>query len=153
MCAEVDRPTPVAPFTHEPPLPSRITDFGFTGGPSPMSFRNVVDSEYEYWVPVVSAVSVTVTLIDEGVPQQFETGEHATWSEDGLYPGEPVFVREGGSIGAVISMEKVLAAPVMFLGLSLPEHGYHAPNENFDWQQASWGMVAFVKYFDNVARM
>jgi acetylornithine deacetylase/succinyl-diaminopimelate desuccinylase-like protein len=66
---------------------------------------------------------------------------------------EPVFVREGGSIGAVISMEKVLAAPVMFLGLSLPEHGYHAPNENFDWQQASGGMVAFVKYFDNVARM
>ncbi len=66
---------------------------------------------------------------------------------------EPVFVREGGSIGAVISMEKVLAAPVMFLGLSLPEHGYHAPNENFDWQQASGGMVAFAKYFDNVARM
>lgn len=66
---------------------------------------------------------------------------------------EPVFVREGGSIGAVISMEKVLAAPVMFLGLSLPEHGYHAPNENFDWQQASGGMTAFVKYFDNVAKM
>jgi acetylornithine deacetylase/succinyl-diaminopimelate desuccinylase-like protein len=66
---------------------------------------------------------------------------------------EPVFVREGGSIGAVISMEKVLAAPVMFLGLSLPEHGYHAPNENFDWQQASGGIAAFVKYFDNVARM
>jgi acetylornithine deacetylase/succinyl-diaminopimelate desuccinylase-like protein len=66
---------------------------------------------------------------------------------------EPVFVREGGSIGAVISMEKVLKAPVMFLGLSLPEHGYHAPNENYDWQQASGGMVAFVKYFDNVARL
>ena len=65
----------------------------------------------------------------------------------------PVFVREGGSIGAVISMEKVLAAPVMFLGLSLPEHGYHAPNENFDWQQASGGIASFVKYFDNVARM
>lgn len=66
---------------------------------------------------------------------------------------EPVFVREGGSIGAVISMEKVLAAPVLFLGLSLPEHGYHAPNENFDWQQASGGMISFVKYFDNVAKM
>lgn len=66
---------------------------------------------------------------------------------------EPVFVREGGSIGAVISMERVLESPVMFLGLSLPEHGYHAPNENFDWQQASGGMVAFVKYFDNVARL
>jgi acetylornithine deacetylase/succinyl-diaminopimelate desuccinylase-like protein len=66
---------------------------------------------------------------------------------------EPVFVREGGSIGAVISMEKVLKTPVMFLGLSLPEHGYHAPNENYDWQQASGGMVAFVRYFENVARL
>ncbi|HEX2120283.1 MAG TPA: M20/M25/M40 family metallo-hydrolase [Thermoanaerobaculia bacterium] len=66
---------------------------------------------------------------------------------------EPVFVREGGSIGAVISMEQVLKTPVMFLGLSLPEHGYHAPNENYDWRQASGGIVAFVKYFDNLARM
>lgn len=66
---------------------------------------------------------------------------------------EPVFVREGGSIGAVISMEQVLKTPVMFLGLSLPEHGYHAPNENYDWQQASGGMVAFVRYFENVAKL
>ena len=66
---------------------------------------------------------------------------------------EPVFVREGGSIGAVVSMEKVLGVPVMFLGLSLPEHGYHAPNENYDWQQASGGMVAFTKYFANVAAL
>ena len=66
---------------------------------------------------------------------------------------EPVFVREGGSIGAVNSMEKVLKCPVMFLGLSLPEHGYHAPNENYDWQQASGGMVAFARYFENVAAL
>ena len=66
---------------------------------------------------------------------------------------EPVFVREGGSIGAVNSMEKIFRCPVMFLGLSLPEHGYHAPNENFDWQQASGGMVAFAKYFENVANL
>src|SRR5207249_15059 len=31
---------------------------------------------------------------------------------------EPVFVREGGSIGAVISMERYLRCPVLFLGLS-----------------------------------
>jgi acetylornithine deacetylase/succinyl-diaminopimelate desuccinylase-like protein len=66
---------------------------------------------------------------------------------------EPVFVREGGSIGAVVSMEKVLNVPVLFLGLSLPEHGYHAPNENYDWQQASGGMVAFAKYFEEIAEM
>jgi len=63
---------------------------------------------------------------------------------------EPVFVREGGSIGAVLSMEKAFKAPVFFLGLSLPEHGYHAPNENFDWGQAEGGMAAFADYFRRI---
>jgi carotenoid cleavage dioxygenase-like enzyme len=30
--------------------------------------------------------------LDHVVKLDVETGEHATWSEDGLYPGEPVFV-------------------------------------------------------------
>ena len=66
---------------------------------------------------------------------------------------EPAFVREGGSIGAVVSMQEVLKVPIMFLGLSLPEHGYHAINENYDWQQASGGIKMFVKYFSAVAAM
>ncbi|HEY3204838.1 MAG TPA: M20/M25/M40 family metallo-hydrolase [Thermoanaerobaculia bacterium] len=66
---------------------------------------------------------------------------------------EPVFVREGGSIGAVLSMERVLKSPVFFLGLSLPEHGYHAPNENFDWSQAEGGMAAFADYFRRLSEM
>ncbi len=66
---------------------------------------------------------------------------------------EPVFVREGGSIGAVITMERVLKAPIVFLGLSLPEHGYHSPNENYDWEQAEGGMIAFARYFAEVAAL
>ena len=62
------------------------------------------------------------------------------------------FTREGGSIGAVKTMEDVLGAPVYFLGLSLPSHGYHAPNENYDWEQASGGMVAFAHYFQTVSQ-
>ena len=66
---------------------------------------------------------------------------------------QAAFTREGGSIGAVVSMDEVLGAPIMFLGLSLPEHGYHAINENFDWQQASGGMKLFVHYFDLLSKM
>src|SRR4029079_15381128 len=54
---------------------------------------------------------------------------------------EPVFVRGGGSNGAPPSLETVLQTAVFFLGLSRPELGYHAPNENFDWDQASGGMA------------
>ena len=73
----------------------------------------------------------------------------------GDQPGDRArqFLREGGSIGAVVSMEKVFKCPILFLGLSLPEHGYHAPNENYDWQQAAGGMAAFAKYFDVVANL
>lgn len=66
---------------------------------------------------------------------------------------EPAFTREGGSIGAVVTMQKHLRAPITFLGLSLPEHGYHAKNENYDWGQTSGGIKMFVKYFEEIAKL
>jgi acetylornithine deacetylase/succinyl-diaminopimelate desuccinylase-like protein len=66
---------------------------------------------------------------------------------------EPVFIREGGSIGAVATMQRRWKVPILFLGLSLPEHGYHAPNEYFDWGQASGGMKAFARYFEELANL
>ena len=65
----------------------------------------------------------------------------------------PVFVREGGSIGAIAVLQRAWKVPILFMGLSLPEHGYHAPNEYFDWGQASGGIQAFVHYFDHLSRM
>ena len=66
---------------------------------------------------------------------------------------EPAFIREGGSIGAVVTMQKAWKVPILFMGLSLPEHGYHAPNEYFDWGQASGGMKAFVHYMGELAKL
>ena len=63
----------------------------------------------------------------------------------------PAIVREGGSIGAVPQMQEILGLPVHFLPLSLPEHGYHAPNERFDWKQARGGIVAFCQLFSDLA--
>jgi len=60
-------------------------------------------------------------------------------------------VREGGSIGAIVTMNDYLDAQIIFMGLSLPEHGYHAPNEHFDWRQASGGIEMFVRYFENLS--
>jgi acetylornithine deacetylase/succinyl-diaminopimelate desuccinylase-like protein len=77
--------------------------------------------------------------------------EAATEAMKYAFGRKPAFTREGGSIGAVVTMRKYLRAPITFLGLSLPEHGYHAKNENYDWGQASGGVKMFVKYFDEVA--
>jgi acetylornithine deacetylase/succinyl-diaminopimelate desuccinylase-like protein len=65
----------------------------------------------------------------------------------------PAFVREGGSIGAVLTMANFLKCPITMIGLSLPEHGYHAPNENYDWGQASGGMSTFAKYFELICKI
>ena len=66
---------------------------------------------------------------------------------------EPGFTREGGSIGAVLTMRRLLRVPVIFMGLSLPEHGYHAINENYDWTQASGGMEMFCRYFHKIGEL
>ena len=79
--------------------------------------------------------------------------EAAAKAMKGAFGREPAFTREGGSIGAVLTMQELLKAPVIFLGLSLPEHGYHSKNENFDWGQASGGMQMFTRYFASVAEL
>jgi acetylornithine deacetylase/succinyl-diaminopimelate desuccinylase-like protein len=41
------------------------------------------------------------------------------------------FTREGGS-GPAADLQDVLAAPVLFLGISVPSDGWHAPNEKVE---------------------
>ena len=43
--------------------------------------------------------------------------------------------------------------PITLLGLSLPEDGYHGPNESFAWGQAEGGMLTFVRYFERLAAL
>jgi acetylornithine deacetylase/succinyl-diaminopimelate desuccinylase-like protein len=84
------------------------------------------------------------------------TGEYADAASDSIqkaFGKRPIFIRAGGSDGAMISMQRYLKAPMILSGLSLPEHGYHAPNENFDWNQASKGMVMLIDYFERVSRL
>jgi len=94
-----------------------------------------------------SAAPAFRTVLEGPLPQALKRSIKFAFGRDA------VFVRDGGTIGAMTSIENVLKCPVLFLGLSLPEHGYHAPNENFDWQQASGGMVAFAKYFEEIAAL
>jgi acetylornithine deacetylase/succinyl-diaminopimelate desuccinylase-like protein len=83
-------------------------------------------------------------------------GPYATAARSAMktaFGKEPAFTREGGSIGAVVAMDKILGVPISFLGLSLPSHGYHSRNEHFDWRQASGGIRMFLHYFAEIARI
>ncbi len=84
------------------------------------------------------------------------SGRFADAASDALqfaFGRRPSFIREGGSIGAVLSMRQILKSPIVFIGLSLPEHGYHAPNENFDFGQFTVGVKTFSKFFDSVSKI
>lgn len=100
-----------------------------------------------------------VTVTAEGMLEPFRgvfSGPYADAVRRALRAGfgkEPAFIREGGSIGAVATMQHAWRVPILFMGLSLPEHGYHAPNEYFDWEQASGGMRAFATYFEELAKL
>lgn len=84
------------------------------------------------------------------------TGEHFRAGVEAMTFGfqtPPALVREGGSIGAVVTLNRLLKVPVTFLGLSLPEHGYHAPNEYFEWRQVRGGIRTFLNYFDRISQI
>lgn len=127
-----------------------------------ISMRLVPDQDPEHVFTLVQDFvkqhNPDVKVIRDGVLQPY-LGEFSGFYSDAVreamrfgFDKLPSFTREGGSIGAVVTMDRVLRVPVMFLGLSLPEHGYHAPNEYFDWGQASGGIRAFAKYFAMLAR-
>ncbi len=84
------------------------------------------------------------------------TGPYADAAADALefgFGARPAFVREGGSIGAVLSMANSWNTPITLLGLSLPEDGYHGPDESYAWGQARSGMLTFVRYFEQLSAL
>jgi acetylornithine deacetylase/succinyl-diaminopimelate desuccinylase-like protein len=107
----------------------------------------------------VAKINPDVEVVAEHGLRPFQgerTGPYADAASDALefgFGARPAFIREGGSIGAVLSMAEQWHVPVTLLGLSLPEHGYHGPDEYFDWGQARGGMLAFMRYFELLAGM
>lgn len=107
----------------------------------------------------VATLNPNVKVESEGMLQPFQglfEGPYVEAVKRAAKAGfgkEPAFIREGGSIGAVVTMQKAWKVPILFMGLSLPEHGYHAPNEYFDWGQAASGIKAFAHYFSELAKM
>ena len=62
-----------------------------------------------------------------------------------------LFTREGGS-GPEADLQDILGAPVVFLGISLPDDGWHAPNEKVEIPLLLKGAEAAAHLWDDLAR-
>jgi acetylornithine deacetylase/succinyl-diaminopimelate desuccinylase-like protein len=100
-------------------------------------------------------LEVSVESILEPFLGEF-SGPFADATRDAMRYGfrkEPVFWRNGGSIGAVTTLRRHLRAPVSMLGLSLPSDRPHGINEHFEWRQAAGGIRMLVRYLDAISRI
>jgi len=61
-----------------------------------------------------------------------------------------VLAGEGGSIPIVVEFERVLGAPVLLVGFSLPGANEHAPNEWFPRENIEKGIRALAYLYEEL---
>lgn len=66
------------------------------------------------------------------------------------FDAAPVLAGEGGSIPIVVEFERVLGAPVLLVGFSLPGANEHAPNEWFPRENIEKGIRALAYLYEEL---
>jgi len=103
----------------------------------------------------VPGVTVTVTPIEEMEPSIVDIDLPATRAAaaclEEVFGKAPYFIREGGSIGAVASFQKVLGVPVVLLGFANPDDRAHSPNESLVLANYEGGIRTVVRYWQALA--
>ena len=66
---------------------------------------------------------------------------------------QPVFKREGGSVAAVLHMQKHLRVDTINTGFCLPDDGMHGPNEKLHLPTWYKGTEALIHFFYNLANI
>ncbi|WP_117237306.1 dipeptidase [Thermus sediminis] len=60
----------------------------------------------------------------------------------------PVYTREGGTIPVVAELKEALSAPIVLLGLGLPDDNLHAPNEKLDLVNLERGIAVIRRFYE-----
>jgi acetylornithine deacetylase/succinyl-diaminopimelate desuccinylase-like protein len=89
----------------------------------------------EVTVTPEGAVSPALTPVDHPAMGALATAIERVWGR------RPLWTREGGS-GPEEAIGRVLEAPVLFLGVGLPDDRIHAPNERMVMDQFWKGLLA-----------
>lgn len=66
---------------------------------------------------------------------------------------EPVFMREGGSIPIVFTLEEYLKAPTVLLGFGLPDENAHSPDEHLNLNNFFNGIQTSAVFYNEIAKV
>ena len=129
-----------------------------------VSFRLVADQVPDRVYELVRAhvakvtptgVTTRVQEIHGGMPWRAQLGEDlkeaATAALMKAFGAAPVLAGEGGSIPIVGEFERVLGAPALLIGFSLPGANLHAPNEWFPEENIEKGIRALAYLYEELA--
>jgi len=116
-----------------------------------------VGAAFEAWLrsQVPEGVEVEVTPIG-GVAPALTPVDHPAMAAlcravERVWGTAPLFTRIGGS-GPEEALGRVLAAPVLYLGVALPDDRFHAPDERLVMDQFWKGLLAAAELFHELAR-
>ena len=101
-------------------------------------------------------VTVTIEELHGGMPWRAQLDgrlkEAATSALLKAFGSAPVLAGEGGSIPIVGEFERILDAPVLLMGFSLPGANMHAPNEWFPEENIELGIRALAFLYEELGR-
>ena len=63
---------------------------------------------------------------------------------------EPIFIREGGSIPVVATLQKELGIETILMGFGLPDDNLHAPNEKIHLPNLYRGIETVIRFFHHL---
>jgi acetylornithine deacetylase/succinyl-diaminopimelate desuccinylase-like protein len=106
-----------------------------------------ITAAFEAWVAAHLPPGVSATVVPEGgVAPALTPVDHPAMGAlvraiERVWGTAPLFTRSGGS-GPEEALGRVLGAPVLFLGIALPDDRFHAPNERMVMSQFWKGLLA-----------
>ncbi|GAC1534167.1 MAG: dipeptidase [Acidimicrobiales bacterium] len=128
-----------------------------------IAFRLVPDQDparlagsFAEWVAARTPAGVTIEIEPEGAVRPALTPiDHPAVGAlsrviERVWGRAPLFTREGGS-GPEEALGRVLDAPVLFLGVGLPDDRIHAPNERMVMDQFWRGLLAAGELWAEIA--
>ena len=86
------------------------------------------------------------------IPRDIPSMQAAREAYEETFGTRPIFVREGGSIPVVATLQKKLGIHTVLMGFGLPDDNLHAPNEKFSIAMFYKGIETAIRFYQKMGQ-